>query len=229
LYSPKCSGCPQLQSAETEDKIGKDKRWVLLRRDQGKPVALVSGGKAAYGALRPSPISAAPAPSLSENRLLTCKHPFVARGGIAAIGAEAATATQIGKFRSTPNITLRPTTDDDRFRAAAYQVRTGLAAGGRYFVLRAIGKRFGKDRTAGCEKVVGIRFASDSSLEGGGFEPPVPVSGDTPQRPLITSPAIIFRESSACRLRFARDSPLEGDGFELPVPGRETVKPSWEK
>jgi len=33
-------------------------------------------------------------------------------------------------------------------------------------VLRAIGKRFRKDRTAGCEKVVGIRFALDSSLEG---------------------------------------------------------------
>ena len=30
-----------------------------------------------------------------------------------------------------------------------------------------IGKRFGKDRTAGCEKVVGIRFALDSSLEEG--------------------------------------------------------------
>jgi len=36
-----------------------------------------------------------------------------------------------------------------------------------HFVLRAIGKRFRKDRTAGCEKVVGIRFALDSSLEGG--------------------------------------------------------------
>src|ERR1700731_2206584 len=34
-----------------------------------------------------------------------------------------------------------------------------------HFVLRAIGKRFRKDRTAGCEKVVGIRFALDSSLE----------------------------------------------------------------
>jgi hypothetical protein len=43
-----------------------------------------------------------------------------------------------------------------------------------HFVLRAIGKRFRKDRTAGCEKVVGIRFALDSSLEGGGFEPSVP-------------------------------------------------------
>jgi hypothetical protein len=39
-----------------------------------------------------------------------------------------------------------------------------------HFVLRAIGKRFRKDRTAGCEKVVGIRFALDSSLEGDGFE-----------------------------------------------------------
>ena len=35
-----------------------------------------------------------------------------------------------------------------------------------HFVLRAIGKRFRKDRTAGCEKVVGIRFVLDSSLEG---------------------------------------------------------------
>ena len=43
-----------------------------------------------------------------------------------------------------------------------------------HFVLRAIGKRFRKDRTAGCEKVVGIRFALDSSLEGDGFEPSVP-------------------------------------------------------
>src|SRR6267378_2328104 len=31
-----------------------------------------------------------------------------------------------------------------------------------HFVLRAIGKRFRKDRTASCEKVVGIRFALDS-------------------------------------------------------------------
>ena len=43
-----------------------------------------------------------------------------------------------------------------------------------HFVLRAIGKRFRKDRTAGCEKVVGIRFALDSSLEGTGFELLVP-------------------------------------------------------
>jgi hypothetical protein len=45
-----------------------------------------------------------------------------------------------------------------------------------HFVLRAIGKRFRKDRTAGCEKVVGIRFALDSSLEQAGFEPSVPRS-----------------------------------------------------
>ena len=41
-----------------------------------------------------------------------------------------------------------------------------------------------------------------------------PVSGDTPQRPLITSPAIIFRESSACaspqRLRSIRDDQADG-------------------
>src|SRR5712671_6725974 len=43
-----------------------------------------------------------------------------------------------------------------------------------HFVLRAIGKRFRKDRTAGCEKVVGIRFALDSSLEQRRFEPSVP-------------------------------------------------------
>jgi len=47
-----------------------------------------------------------------------------------------------------------------------------------HFVLRAIGKRFRKDRTAGCEKVVGIRFALDSSLEGDGFEPSVPRAMD---------------------------------------------------
>ena len=46
-----------------------------------------------------------------------------------------------------------------------------------HFVLRAIGKRFRKDRTAGCEKVVGIRFALDSSLEEAGFEPSVPPLG----------------------------------------------------
>ena len=40
-----------------------------------------------------------------------------------------------------------------------------------HFVLRAIGKRFRKDRTAVCKKVVGMRFALDSSLEGAGFEP----------------------------------------------------------
>jgi|SRR5438105_4782472 len=45
-----------------------------------------------------------------------------------------------------------------------------------HFVLRAIGKRFRKDRTAGCEKVVGMRFALDSSLEGDGFEPSVPLA-----------------------------------------------------
>jgi len=48
-----------------------------------------------------------------------------------------------------------------------------------HFVLRAIGKRFRKDRTAGCEKVVGIRFALDSSLEGGGFELSVPGDGQS--------------------------------------------------
>jgi hypothetical protein len=41
--------------------------------------------------------------------------------------------------------------------------------------LRAIGKLFRKDRTAGCEKVVGVRFALDSSLEQAGFEPSVPL------------------------------------------------------
>jgi hypothetical protein len=35
-------------------------------------------------------------------------------------------------------------------------------------------RRVRKDRTAGCEKVVGIRFALDSSLEEGGFELSVP-------------------------------------------------------
>jgi hypothetical protein len=49
-----------------------------------------------------------------------------------------------------------------------------------HFVLRAIGKRFRKDCTAGCEKVVGIRFALDSSLEEGGFEPSVPLQNRSP-------------------------------------------------
>jgi len=48
-----------------------------------------------------------------------------------------------------------------------------------HFVLRAIGKRFRKDRTAGCEKVVGIRFALDSSLEQRRFELPVPAAYGT--------------------------------------------------
>ena len=53
-----------------------------------------------------------------------------------------------------------------------------------HFVLRAIGKRFRKDRTAGCEKVVGIRFALDSSLEGSGFELSVPLGHLHQTRPL---------------------------------------------
>ena len=44
-----------------------------------------------------------------------------------------------------------------------------------------------------------------------------PVSGDTPQRPLITSPAITFRESSACashrRLRPLCGNPPSGAGL----------------
>jgi hypothetical protein len=59
-----------------------------------------------------------------------------------------------------------------------------------HFVLRAIGKRFRKDRTAGCEKVVGIRFALDSSLEEAGFELPVPperkAALDRVRRPSVT-------------------------------------------
>ena len=51
-------------------------------------------------------------------------------------------------------------------------------------MLRAIGKRFRKDCTAGCEKVVGIRFALDSSLEGVGFELLVP-------RPFPKDPSMI--------------------------------------
>jgi hypothetical protein len=52
-----------------------------------------------------------------------------------------------------------------------------------HFVLRAIGKRSRKDRTAGCEKVVGIRFALDSSLEGDGFD--LSVEGRTAINPAI--------------------------------------------
>jgi hypothetical protein len=47
-------------------------------------------------------------------------------------------------------------------------------------VLRAIGKRFRKDRTAGCEKVVGIRFALDSSLEEAVMGEPVSESARFP-------------------------------------------------
>jgi hypothetical protein len=41
-----------------------------------------------------------------------------------------------------------------------------------------------------------VRFAPDSPVEGDGFSRS-PVSGHTPQRPLITSLAIIFPQSSA--------------------------------
>ena len=42
----------------------------------------------------------------------------------------------------------------------------------------------------------GVEFAHDSPLEGHGFELSVPVSGETLERPVIGSPAIIFRENS---------------------------------
>ena len=54
-------------------------------------------------------------------------------------------------------------------------------------------------------------FALDSPLEGDGFELSVPRQLRPPQRPLITSPAITFRDSSACashrRLRPLRGNP----------------------
>jgi hypothetical protein len=113
-----------------------------------------------------------------------------------------------------------------------------------HFVLRAIGKRFGKDRTAGCEKVVGIRFALDSSLERAGFEPSVmllapdrcnitavPADSKTvisagtcrPRRrareKVSAAPRLLLRAPDPREtLKFAGDSPLEGDGFEPSVP-----------
>ena len=66
---------------------------------------------------------------------------------------------------------LGPTqTDRKKFRGGQktpYYNRPTQDGLSGHFVLRAIGKRFRKDRTAGCEKVVGIRFALDSSLEEG--------------------------------------------------------------
>ena len=77
-----------------------------------------------------------------------------------------------------------------------------------HFVLRAIGKRFGKDRTAGCEKVVGIRFALDSSLEGwremdSNFR--FRASGDTLHRPRGEA------ASHRSRLPLRRDPPSGRD------------------
>jgi hypothetical protein len=73
-----------------------------------------------------------------------------------------------------------------------------------HFVLRAIGKRFRKDHTAGCEKVVGIRFALDSSLEGDGFEPSVPLEtlAPGPRRPGLPSapPRPANVREGTCRL-----------------------------
>ena len=71
-------------------------------------------------------------------------------------------------------------------------------------MLRAIGKRFRKDRTAGCEKVVGIRFALDSSLEGDGFELSVPVKKSQ------------FLEMVCAD--FFRHFPSERDPIRLPLP-----------
>jgi hypothetical protein len=56
-------------------------------------------------------------------------------------------------------------------------------------------------------------FVDDSPLEGGGFEPSVPLWRMAP------GPASAeLREVPAGQLRFAPDSALEGSGFELPVP-----------
>jgi hypothetical protein len=79
------------------------------------------------------------------------------------VPSRAAQTTYLGIFRSSCPYYNRPTQDGLR----------------EHFVLRAIRKRFRKDRTAGCEKVVGIGFALDSSLEGDGFEPSVPREGPT--------------------------------------------------
>src|SRR5258706_360250 len=73
---------------------------------------------------------------------------------------------------------LGPTqTDRKKFRvgtenAVLQPADTGRVA--RAFRAARDRQRFRKDRTAGCEKVVGIRFALDSSLEQRRFELSVP-------------------------------------------------------
>ena len=58
-----------------------------------------------------------------------------------------------------------------------------------------------------------VRFAVDSPLEEGGFEPSVPCGGW--RLGLLPRSYGKFRRA---KLRFAPDSPLEGDGFEPSVP-----------
>jgi hypothetical protein len=61
-----------------------------------------------------------------------------------------------------------------------------------------------------------FRFAHDSPLEEGGFEPSVPLWGMAP------GPASAeLRKVPAGQLRFAPDSPLEREGFEPSVPREE--------
>jgi hypothetical protein len=88
-----------------------------------------------------------------------------------------------------------------------------------HFVLRAIGKRFRKDRTAGCEKVVGIRFALDSSLEEAGFELSVPLGRATASNRLLSVREhrdrwlIRQRRQAAWRRCRGKMSPATVDGF----------------
>ena len=67
------------------------------------------------------------------------------------------------------------------------------------------------------------RFATDSLLEGAGFEPSVP-------REIghgFETASWRLYDYSLERYRGFADSPLEGDGFEPSVPGRETGESLW--
>ena len=62
------------------------------------------------------------------------------------------------------------------------------------------------------------QFVADSPLEGGGFEPSVPLWR------MVPGPASAeLRQVRAGQLRFAPDSPLEEAGFELFVPLRTVI------
>src|SRR5260370_24335393 len=66
-----------------------------------------------------------------------------------------------------------------------------------------------------------VRFAADSPVEGGGFEPSVPRQK---ARSRCWHPDD-HRRNAPPKVRFATDSPLEGDGFEPSVPHENA--PFW--